>query len=49
MFKAFLFSLLFLWMINECMAQRPDSILLKDYRPKSIYKIPINTKSQFPL
>lgn len=51
MFKAFSFSLLLLFMINECMAQRPDSILLKNYRPKSIYKIPVTkiTKAKFPV
>lgn len=37
--------------VYECAAQRADSILLKNYRPKSIYKIPVTkiTKAKFPV
>lgn len=37
--------------IIHCLAQRPDSLLLKNYRPKSIYKIPITkiTKARYPV
>lgn len=51
MIKAFSFSLCLLLFVKVGMAQRADSILLKNYRPRSIYKIPITkiTKARFPV
>jgi predicted TIM-barrel fold metal-dependent hydrolase len=42
-------SLVFCWQI--CSAQNPEEIKLKNYRPKSIYKIPITkiVKAKFPV
>ena len=36
---------------NNPHAQTPESLLLKDYRPKSIYKIPVTevAKARFPV
>jgi len=35
----------------NCFAQTPDEILLKNYRPKSIYKVPVTkvTKAKYPV
>ena len=43
--------LLMLLSVYECTAQRADSLLLKNYRPRSIYKIPVTkiTKAKFPV
>ncbi len=37
--------------IVYCQAQSPDSLLLKDYRPQSIYKIPVTSvaKARYPV
>jgi uncharacterized protein len=37
----FIFIILMVFICLEAGAQNPDDIKLKDYRPKSIYKIPI--------
>src|SRR3712207_997758 len=39
-----------LMLVTTATAQNPDKLLLKDYRPKSIYKIPITTvpKAKYP-
>lgn len=48
-YKAFILAMLFI--TSHAVAQRPDSILLKNYRPKSIYKIPVTDikKAKFPV
>ncbi|QMU28097.1 amidohydrolase family protein [Adhaeribacter radiodurans] len=40
-----------LFSVRTTLAQNPDKLLLKDYRPKSIYKIPITAvpKAKFPV
>ncbi|AHM62265.1 amidohydrolase [Flammeovirgaceae bacterium 311] len=37
--------------VGLCQAQTPDALLLKDYRPQSIYKIPVTkiTKARYPV
>src|ERR1044071_10323769 len=49
--KSFANIILLLIVSAPVMAQNPDSILLKNYRPKSIYKIPITKveKAKFPV
>jgi len=44
-------TLLFIISANFCAAQQPDSLLLKNFRPHSIYKIPVTniTKSKYPV
>jgi len=51
MLKAFSVSLLYLLLSKTCIAQNPETILLKNYRPKSIYRIPVTkvTKAKFPV
>ncbi len=51
MYKTIFFSFLFLSLFSECIAQNPENILLKNYRPKSIYKVPVTkiTKAKFPV
>ncbi len=47
----FIFILLTVFICLEAGAQNPDDIKLKDYRPKSIYKIPISkiSKAKYPV
>jgi len=46
-----IFSILMLSAQMELVAQNPNEIKLKDYRPKSIYKIPVSTikKAKYPV
>ncbi|MGN6490541.1 MAG: amidohydrolase family protein [Agriterribacter sp.] len=50
MLKLIIYSVLLL-SAYETAAQRPDSLLLKNYRPKSIYKIPVTKieKAKYPV
>lgn len=43
-------TLIFLAEFEPCYAQNPEELKLKDFRPKSIYKIPVTTikKAKFP-
>nr|WP_295921905.1 amidohydrolase family protein [uncultured Dyadobacter sp.] len=45
------YTLLFMICAGYCPAQRPDSLLLKNYRPHSIYKIPVTriAKARYPV
>lgn len=47
----FIIYILLLLQTDNVIAQRADSILLKNYRPKSIYKIPVTKikKAKFPV
>lgn len=49
--RLFCIILLLVSSLIDAFSQRPDSLLLKNYRPKSIYKIPITTikKAKFPV
>ncbi|MCF0074919.1 amidohydrolase [Dyadobacter sp. CY261] len=51
MLKTAFTILLFIGSLNFCAAQSPDSLLLKNYRPHAIYKIPVTkiTKAKYPV
>jgi predicted TIM-barrel fold metal-dependent hydrolase len=51
MHKSILPVLLFSLLLYAAYGQRPDSLLLKNYRPHSIYKVPVTkiTKAKFPV
>lgn len=47
----FIFSIILNSEINSFAQTEPDQLLLKDYRPKNIYNIPVSiiTKGKFPI
>ncbi|MCC6290410.1 MAG: amidohydrolase family protein [Chitinophagaceae bacterium] len=49
--KCIIYITSFLVFTNHLLAQNPETILLKNYRPKSIYKIPVTkiTKAKYPV
>lgn len=51
MFKIIGYAILFIVNTNFVVAQKLDSLLLKNYRPQSIYKIPVTTitKAKYPV
>jgi uncharacterized protein len=51
MLKSISRTLFFLITVSYCHAQRADSLLLKNYRPRSIYNIPVTkiTKARYPV
>jgi predicted TIM-barrel fold metal-dependent hydrolase len=50
-FRLILLAGLFALVVPEVCAQHPESLLLRDYRPRSIYRIPITPipKAKFPV
>ncbi|MBL0745302.1 amidohydrolase family protein [Chryseolinea lacunae] len=45
------FTILLMWLATGALAQTPDQLLLKNYRPKSIYNIPVTKieKAKYPV